>query len=672
MRINNNIYCKNLIQSLVLVFAGVISFTSCEDYIDIDEYVYDKMTIDSVFISKTRTFEYINGTAEYLKNESNFIGDWYDGAKPSSPSGLATDEALQPWVDDNHPGTKLMVDAITPRNTANVNPWPDYYKGIRKANIILDRIDENDELTESELREYKGLAYFLRGYFYYELVRLYGPVPILPDTPFDTDESVENVSFERSSFDDCVEYICSDMQAAADRLPLKRELEYMFMPTSGAAMAVIARLRLYSASPLYNGNTNYADWKRTDGTPFISQSKDPNRWGKAAAAFKRIIELGMYELHTVDKIDNSRGNGTLELPETSDPNLKTNAFPGGASDIDPYLSYKNIFDGTTRPENNPELIYFCVRSEVDDPFYFPARQGGNSTYSVTQDMIDQYRMADGRQYVEATDEEKSWEPVGSGLTFSENYRLSAERAIMHDNREPRFYASIGFNHCIWPASSYTGSDNNVKNMNATYYKDGNARGDDFSYNRTGYTSRKYVHAEDYNQWEGRKKTKYYPIFRYAEVLLGYVEAMNEMHGEGVDQYTDEETGITVSYDVNQMVEYFNQIRYRAGLPGITTAEASDYEKMKELLKQEWQIEFAFENHRYFDLRRWKDAPEAYRKPVTGLDVNVKKSDREGFYRVRIWDTENSMKWVWNNKMYFFPISQSVLDRNAKLVQNPGW
>ena len=169
-------------------------------------------------------------------------------------------------------------------------------------------------------------------------------------------------------------------------------------------------------------------------------------------------------------------------------------------------------------------------------------------------------------------------------------------------------------------------------------------------------------------WQGQVKAKTYPIVRYAEVLLSYVEAMNEMDGS----YTDEATGITVSRNIPEMIFYFNQIRYRAGLPGITEAEASDYATMKDLIKLERRVEFAFENQRYYDLRRWKDAPNAYNKPITGLDVSAKMAEREKFYTVRVWNTETSMKRVFNNKMYFYPINQEILDRNAKLVQNPGY
>jgi hypothetical protein len=188
------------------------------------------------------------------------------------------------------------------------------------------------------------------------------------------------------------------------------------------------------------------------------------------------------------------------------------------------------------------------------------------------------------------------------------------------------------------------------------------------YNRTGYTSRKYINQEDINHWNSSKRAKTYPIFRYAEVLLGYVEAMNEMDGS----YTDEKTGITVSRDLAEMVFCFNQVRYRAGLPGITEADASDYDGMKRLIKQELQVEFAFEDHRYYDLRRWQDAYNAYNRPITGLDVSTNTTERQKFYTVRVWNTEVSMKHVFSNKMYFYPIDQYVLDRNAKLVQNPGW
>ena len=657
-----------------VLFVCALACTSCENYLDIDKYVYDKMTIDSIFVNRTRILQYVNGTAAYLPDESQLIGDWF--YKSKSPSGLSTDEAIVPWADDSHAGSQLYVDGITPQSVANVNPWSDYYKGIRKSNIILARIGTNSDLTESDRQDYTGRAYFLRAYFYYSLVRLYGPVPILPETAFDTDATVDEVSFERNSWDECVEYICSDMEKAAKLLPTNRSIAYPYLPTKGSAYALIARMRLYSASPLFNGGASTVEelsgWKRTDGTYFISQKNDPARWGIAAAAFKRIIDMGKYKLNTWPKLVNSKGTGTLALPTTSgDANLTTKNFPDGAMDIDPYKSYKSLFDGSLRPESIDEFIYCSERSGNDDSYYYPTKHSGKSSYAVTTDMIEQYRMADGRQYSDATDAEKSSNPVGSGAVFSDDYVLDANRAKMDDNREPRFYASIGFNYCVWPATSYTGTDNTVKNFVCTYYKGGTSTGDQDHTNYTGYTCRKYVHQEDNLLYGNPVKQKFYPTFRYAEVLLGYVEAMNEMTGTYTGTNVNGES-ITITRDPAEIVKYFNQIRYRAGLPGITLADASNKETMRSIIKQEWRVEFFNEDHRYYDLRRWMDAKNAYLKPVMGLDVSQKEQTRALFYTKRVWNTLPSMKRTWKDKMYFFPISQSTIDKNGRLVQNPGW
>lgn len=144
--------------------------------------MYDQVTIDSIFVSKERVLQYINGASGFLPEESRL---WSSGAY--SPSGLAADEAFVPWVDWNHRGAYLLVDQVTPRNTQGFNPWDNYYKGIRKANLLIARIPECKELTDLERRDYMGRAYFLRAYFYYSLMRLYGPVPIIPDQAFDTD-----------------------------------------------------------------------------------------------------------------------------------------------------------------------------------------------------------------------------------------------------------------------------------------------------------------------------------------------------------------------------------------------------------------------------------------------------------------------------------------------------
>lgn len=653
------------LQGFAIILITICALSSCEDYLDIDKYVYDQTTLDSIFLSKARTEQYINGAAALLIDEAIQTGSEWNW-NVASASGASADEMIIPFMLN---GNSILYDEVTETNT-KYNPWPNCYKGIRKANIILANIHKNKELTEMESRDFRGRAYFLRAYFYFYLVRLYGPVPILPDIAFDTDIDVATASIERTTYDECVEKICTDFEAAANLLPLDRIESQQYLPTKGAALAFKARMQLYAASPLFNGNTYYSDWIRSDGSHFISQTENKDKWGKAAATFKRIMDMNIYRIHTVSKIISDKGTGTLPLPST----VSDADFPNGAGNIDPYKSYKTLFDGTYQPFIVKEYIYYATnnayQSNSDSRLVFPSKLGGNATLSVTQDLIDEYRMADGRKFSEATEAEKSWQAVGTSKTFSTDYQLSASRAYMDDNREPRYYASIGFNHCIWPSTSYRGSDASNKNLNVVYYQGGNATNlnDNNHRNRTGYTFKKYVHQDDCIFWDGSVKAKTYPIIRYAEVLLGYVEALNEMDAS----YTDEASGTTVTKDVDQMVYYFNQIRYRAGQPGITPAIASNYQVMQDLIKAERRIEFAFESQRYWDLRRWKDAYDAYNKPIRGLDVSAKEAQRQQFYTVRVWNTERYMKRAFKNKMYFWPIDRNVLQKNGKLVQNPGW
>ena len=226
-------------------------------------------------------------------------------------------------------------------------------------------------------------------YFYFYLVRLYGPVVVLPDRPFDTDEDVASVSFERSTYDECVEKICADFEEAAKLLPASRIDALQYIPTKGAALAFKARMQLYAASPLFNGNSYYSDWKDSEGRNFIAQTEDKVKWGKAAATFKRIIDMNKYAIHTVSKIVNEKGTGTLPLPET----VSDADFPDGAGGIDPYKSYKTLFDGTYQPELVKEYIYFS-KNNGNYILVTPSKLGGISSFSVTLDMIDEYRMVD--------------------------------------------------------------------------------------------------------------------------------------------------------------------------------------------------------------------------------------------------------------------------------------
>ncbi|MFT4071086.1 MAG: RagB/SusD family nutrient uptake outer membrane protein [Dysgonamonadaceae bacterium] len=654
---------RNIRYTLLCISMSFLFLNSC-NYLEIDEYIYDRQTLDSVFLRQDLIKQYLNGAASYLPNESKlFTESW-------SPFGLAADEAFASWgEDDRHAGMLLLLDHLTPFYNARFINWPNYYKGIRKANNFLARQNECKDLSDNDRREFTGRAYFLLGYYYYLLVQQYGPVPIVTEV-YSSDDSVENLSQERNTYDECIEYINECMLKAYDYLSDKRELYQQYIPTKYAALAVLSRVWLYAASPWYNGNKFYAGWITTSGQHFISQVADNSKWGKSAVASKRLIESAKFSLYTYPKNSLSK-----ELPSgvTFDSNFyKT--YPDGAAGIDHYLSCMSTFTGESYPVDNPELIYYCNAIVGDDspawmttPYYL----GGQNGCNVTQDMVDAFKQDDGTYYNKGLT--NGWEPVNTRTEFGNTlFTIVANTPKMYANREARFYAFIGYNHRLWKGTSTT-NNNHPTNVEVTYYSASSTGGPnpDYlnNYNRTGYTCVKYIHPEDHQKNTFTAKTKIFPMFRYAEILLNYAEALNELE----EPYTDPDTGITVARDVNEIKKVFNLIRYRAGLPGLSLTELSSRETVRDAIKKERRVEFAFEGHRYHDLRRWgQDAMVAYNKPITGMDVSKREVDRREFYKEVYLNKETITRRVFTHKMYLYPIPKSVLDRNRKLVQNPEW
>ena len=511
----------------------------------------------------------------------------------------------------------------------------------------------------------------MRAYFYYKLVEAYGPVPIVPETAYDVDASAESMSLERETYENCINYICENFEKAYEYLPSSRTSTLVNLPTSGAALALMGRVRLIEASPWYNGNEFYADWKRSDGTNFMPQVKDESKWGTAALLAKRLIkgsEAGSfkYKLHTVErKLD------TKPLPE----NVPDENYPNGAGGIDALRSYAFMFNGETPAYNNDEFIYMCGYSSTagDSPAWIatPTSLGGGNGLNITYATVKAFRMEDGSDINNSPLYPTNyWEAIGGSSQSFSDYTLPSDAAKMFDKMEMRFYASVGFNHCYWSGLSYIGTEGNQTKQTVTYYANGTAAPSSDhpeDYNHTGFTCKKYIHYVE-DQLKGMMKSKTFPIMRYAEVLLNYVEALNEL---GSNTYTDEENGITVSRDVDEMVKYFNMVRYRAGLPGITADDARDVTTMRDLIKRERRVEFFCEGRRYHDLRRWGDAIDAYNEPVTGMNIAARSTDRKAFHTETVINNTRSHR-VFSYKDYFLPIPRTTMDKNPKLVQNPGW
>lgn len=660
---------RKLILLYCSIFTAIAMMVPSCDFLSVDDYFSDEIKIDSVFNSKRNLEAYLWGIAAYPRDE----GLLFEGG--DIPGPLATDEAFT-MLNSN--GMRYVLGEITAANMSDLSSsYSDSYIMIRKANILLSRIDEVPDLKSDEKAEIIANARFLRAYAYYKLLVNYGPPIILGDEVMPGNESLEYYDRERSTYDEAVEYICGEFEAAARNLPLKLPIAEFGRPTKGAAYGLVARIRLYHASPLYNGGTaaltTFGGWTRkSDGASYVSQQYDESRWAVAAAAAKRVMDMTnggapMYELYTVTSDDT-----TPELPQnvTSDPDYYE-PWPTGAAGIDAYRSYSEIFNGEAVIPSNKEYVWGRRSSAVTEAtrLSFPNKNGGQNALSVTQKVVDAYRMADGRTIYDSSPEYPYSETGFTTVTktFS-GYRLNSGVFNMYNNREMRFYASIGFSECYWPMSSATSSGDYNKTI-TYYYDSANGKANNpINSTPTGYVIKKFIHPSD--AWQGtnaRRMEKGFGIIRYADILLMYAEALNNLtqtHTVELDGET-----MTVSRNPDEIKKAFNQVRHRAGLPGLSDADLADRDEVQRQIEQERMVEFLFENQRYYDVRRWGIYEKTEKETIMGMNVD---GGKDTYYVRTVPNTYRIGSRVVNKKLTLLPIPLAEVRRLPSLSQNPGW
>lgn len=662
---------KNFIIALAFLGVGAPAlFQSCS-FLDIDPYITDLFTVDSVFVRKEYTQRYLNNLYSYLIDGGSVRYEY------TMPYNLITDEGSLGYKESIYPYNYFLNNEMTPEKLASYDRWNTFYRGIRKANTFLDNVNQCREVSEQQRSEWTGEALFIKASTYFELMLAWGPIPIMPDHPVDFDIPISEMMVERNTWDECSDYVTSLLETAIKLLPTQiRDNAEFGRATKNSAMAVLSRLSLYTASPLYNGdNKEFSNFKNKAGTPYLNQTFNMEKWATAAANAKRLVDIKPNDLYTVGKLDNTP---TFPVPDEEQAD-----FPNGVGGIDPYHSYSDMFTGeNVLASTNPELLFTRQITERNiDKWCAPHVIGGWGSFFVTQSLVDAYRMVDGRTITDASSEypyEYGYtdnEIVFSGQKSSNGVTIPSGTHKWYVNREMRFYASIGFNNSYYPSVS-TPPDkiNPVDGKIAKFYYDGqsgkyNAQtvyvgGND--YPMTGYLLRKFYHYETSWLAGGRVKYRYNPIYRMAEVYLNYVEAMNELD----KSYTIGD--VTVSRDMDEMKRCFNLIRYRAGLPGITDADVANVERMRELILRERQVEMAWENRRYHDLRRTKKAVIYENSPLLGCNIDARESEPDLFHTVVRVRERDFLYRVFTNRQTFFPIPKHEIDKNYNLDQFPGF
>lgn len=654
---------RNIYIYIVLAIGLNFIFTGCSDFLD--KQPDDMKTEEMVWTSRKEVERYLNNVYSALPvNDYNRYDPWL---------GLADECDI---TYSTFPTAIINLGNWSPNDNFYMK-YPLFYKAIRSSIVFEQNVDRCLELSENLRTRMKAEAKFLRGYYYYSLIRIYGPVVLIKELHVtDTDWN----SFSRTPFDQCVDYICELMDEAAKDLPQSwksTERSNLGRPDKIVCNAVKSQALLLAASPQWNGNAEYSDFKNKDGTALANMTYDENKWKRVAEASKAVISIA------------ETGNANLGLYQNSDDPAKINPYKSSVYvHIEPW---------------NKEVIFARTHFDSRHSYMVYSSPGPNNLGGVgpTQRIVDAFYMSNGKDiddptsgYVEtgfATSDHPAWNPKGldevSGrkelINDLKNGDIWGHRKgewNMYANREPRFYANILYNKCIIPQISDNASHRDYYNIpkqrdgygRVELYHGGTSRssGSYTFYPQTGYLVLKHVDPRA-NMRERDYPFTYSDVYiRYATILLNYIEALNEYDPSNSD-----------------IKKYWDQIRFRAGIPSVFDVYpgiAGNKEKQREYILKERQVELCFEGDRYLTTRRrWlahtpdQGGETDNRKfgdggRMWGMNINEGNPSQNDFSFTGFYKRTAFEKRVFNKSYYLFPIPESEITNNTSMVQNPWW
>lgn len=628
---------------LIVLFLLAVLPTACQkSYLDV---VPDNVaTIDHAFSNRVEAEKYLFTCYSYLPREGN---------PDMNPGFNAGDETWTYWemifdffsLDSYH-----IARGSQSSGRPRMNYWDDFdnrtmWKGIRDCNIFLENIDKVIGLEPYTKDRWVAEVKFLKAYYHWYMFRMYGPIPVI-DKNLPINASPDEVKVVRQPVDSVVNYISKLIDEAAAGgpnvgLPAKidNRIEELGRITKVAALSIKARLLVTAASPLFNGNTDFRNLANKDGKLLFNAVYDPKKWEKAAAACKVAIDMALaanVSLYRYTPLSGNVDNETqieMNIRNAVCEKWNRELIWGSTEEGAPTYWIQLFACPQLDPNNiNKELkAKYAPTLKMAELFY--TKNGVPIEEDNTWDYGNRYEL----KTVTAQDKqmEEGYQTVG-----------------LHFNREPRFYADLAFDGSKWLMAAdkkYT-----IRSKSGEY----SGKKQDRQYSITGYFTKKLVNWNLVATPLSLSVENYpWPIMRLADLYLLYAEALNE-------------SGKTA-----EALPYLNQIRDRAGLASVESSwtnfsnkpgKFSNVTGMREIIHQERGIEMAFEASRFWDLRRWKTAAKILNTPVYGW--NITQTDIEEY---------NTKTLLFNQTFigprdYLWPISESSLQVNPNLVQNPGW
>jgi hypothetical protein len=641
-----NIYNRFLVllgrKPTCLLFSLVVLVTisSCKkSFLDV---VPDNVaTLDNAFANRNEAEKYLFTCYSYLPNDGNPDGN---------PAFSGGDEAWTYWpmTEDYF---SLDPYQIARGNQSKASPLMNYWgggkslwQGIRTCNIFLENVDKVVDLQPYVKLRWVAEAKFIKAYLHWYLLRMYGPIPIM-DKNLPVTATPEEVQVSRQPVDSVVNYISKliDDAAAGDAntgLPSKiaNEATELGRITKVAALAVKARVLVTAASPLFNGNSDFAGMKGKDGKILFNPQYDASKWDRAAKACKTAIDaaaavgIKLYYftpgINVVNNATKTEMNIRNAVCEKWNSELIWGLTTGGSPTY-----WLQLF---ACPQIDPNNINLDLKGKLAPPLkmaeLFYTKNGVPIEEDKTWDYANRFEL----RTVTAQDS-----------AMQEDYQTVG----LHFNREPRFYADMAFDGSKWFMKN---GNFNIQSKLEQYSGKKQSR----LYSITGYYTKKLVNWNLVATKTNTTVESYpWPVMRLSDLYLLYAESLNESGNSAA------------------ALSYVNQIRARAGLKTVESSWSSFSNQptkfttvagLRSIIQQERGIEMAFEGSRFWDLRRWKTAPQVLSAPIYGWDIL--QTTYEDYNRRVLLYTPRFIA----PRDYFWPIAENDLQVNPNLVQNAGW
>lgn len=633
-------------------------FSSCNDILD--KSPDGRIDLNDIFQDNDRVAALLNQCYSYLPNKSIFYQGWtnYPTICSDEAWGYAGDEYLASYYGNTLTATShpFIVGAGIQAQTNMVNYWERYFAQIRLCTQLINGIDNANIDDPRNKRRWKAEAYVLRAYYLSELVKWFGPVPLNNMELYDLTHDYS--AAERNSVWEVAEAIEADCRAALNSAS-ESDFPYRnrFVPsqTSGTsgeelrvnravAWAIMSKMYLFAASDLYNKE--------------VSQEMRAARWQKAYEINKEAIavlesnDFMLFTTHSVDIYDRF-GKAAAFYQITS-------SFDAPSIDKETIWQNNRMTAGSWSLNSLPGLpgtamytAYWPSQELVDAFEVVEYDASGNISKAVPLlDLANPY--LDGS----AGHLHPNINPEAVGLGYNDSDPYAAER-------DPRLYTTVLRNgdKISWnttddiTVSSFVGGDHTIA------FVSGNAKN-----TKTGYYARKFWRpgASDKN----RINDPAWKYFRLAEIKLNFAEAALEYAiAKGGDLSLQQEAAAQI-----------NAIRDRVGMPPLPTLTVADKDMMRLRLRNERRVELAFEECRFFDVRRWADPDgdlSATDKYISAMEITP-SGDTFKYNRIHVNKNENgpTREGGWQNKYLLLPINREdvIRMRNATGVewQNPGW